>query len=194
MEGFYRMATAIILLGGFGASAYFRTRANLRGGKLRSREGAGPLLLMRLIGLGLWLPLIGYLINPEWVAQLRVNLPDGVRLGALLVLILNSALTIWMLVSLGTNITPVQETREHATLVTHGPYRYIRHPLYTFGFTLLFGLTALTGLWSLLLGALAFMVFILWRTPREEAKLIEVFGEAYQDYMRRTGRFFPKLV
>ncbi len=194
MEDFYRIATAVILLGGFISSGYFRTRAHLKGGKIRSKEGVGPLALMRLVGLVLWVPLIVYIINPAGVADLRVDLPDGLRLGALAVLIVNSILTVWMLVSLGNNITPVQETRENATLVTHGPYRYIRHPLYTFGFILLFGLTVLTGLWTTLIGAAAFLVFILWRTPREEAKLIDLFGEAYRSYMQRTGRFSPKLL
>jgi len=34
---------------------------------------------------------------------------------------------------------------------------------------------------------------LLWRTPQEEARLIEAFGEEYRSYMRRTGRFFPRL-
>jgi protein-S-isoprenylcysteine O-methyltransferase Ste14 len=31
------------------------------------------------------------------------------------------------------------------------------------------------------------------RTPREEAMLVEFFGQEYRDYMRRTGRLFPRL-
>jgi protein-S-isoprenylcysteine O-methyltransferase Ste14 len=43
-----------------------------------------------------------------------------------------------------------------------------------------------------LLGILAFTAMAV-RTPKEEANLIEKFGDEYREYMKRTGRFFPKL-
>jgi protein-S-isoprenylcysteine O-methyltransferase Ste14 len=43
-----------------------------------------------------------------------------------------------------------------------------------------------------LLGILAFSAMAI-RTPREEANLIAKFGDDYRDYMKRTGRFLPKL-
>ena len=42
------------------------------------------------------------------------------------------------------------------------------------------------------LGLLTFIVMAI-RTPKEEANLIEKFGDDYRNYMKRTGRFFPKL-
>ena len=42
------------------------------------------------------------------------------------------------------------------------------------------------------MGILAFIAMAI-RTPKEEANLIEKFGDEYRDYMKRTGRFFPKL-
>ena len=42
------------------------------------------------------------------------------------------------------------------------------------------------------LGILAFVAMVI-RTPKEEANLIEKFGDEYRDYMKRTGRFLPKL-
>ncbi len=43
-----------------------------------------------------------------------------------------------------------------------------------------------------LLGALAFIAMAI-RTPKEEASLIEKFGDEYREYMKRTGRFLPKI-
>jgi protein-S-isoprenylcysteine O-methyltransferase Ste14 len=37
------------------------------------------------------------------------------------------------------------------------------------------------------------LAVLLWRTPREEARLIETFGDAYRTYMKQTGRFFPRF-
>ena len=42
------------------------------------------------------------------------------------------------------------------------------------------------------LGILTFALMAL-RTPKEEANLIEKFGDEYREYMKRTGRFLPKL-
>ena len=41
-------------------------------------------------------------------------------------------------------------------------------------------------------GVLAFILMAI-RTPKEEANLIEKFGDEYREYMKRTGRFLPKL-
>ena len=46
-----------------------------------------------------------------------------------------------------------------------------------------------------LMGFLSVLVLsmLLVRLPKEEAKLIERFGNEYREYMRRTGRFLPRL-
>ena len=43
-----------------------------------------------------------------------------------------------------------------------------------------------------LLGVLAFIGMAI-RTPKEEANLIEKFGDEYREYMKHTGRFLPKV-
>jgi protein-S-isoprenylcysteine O-methyltransferase Ste14 len=193
-ESFFRIATALAFLSAFGMSAYFRTRAQLKGGELRSSAGQRPLLVLRLVGLLILLPVLGYLINPDWVAWARFNPPTWTRLLAVGIGVINTVLVFWMYRSLDTNVSPVEEARQNASLITHGPYRWIRHPLYTFGFISIVALTFMTALWWVGVLALPLIVFfILWRVPREEARLVEVFGDAYRVYMRRTGRFFPKL-
>jgi protein-S-isoprenylcysteine O-methyltransferase Ste14 len=194
METFFRIATIIVMVCVFATSFYFRRRANIKGGKLRSQEGQGPLAWLRLLALIIWVALLAYLINPAWVSWLRVALPDWIRVIGLVAVAIDSALVFWMFRSLDTNITPVHEARENAKLVTNGPYRWIRHPLYAFGFVLLVALALVTGMWWLAACAAIFiLIFALWRVPKEEAKLIEVFGDAYRQYMTRTGRFLPKF-
>lgn len=98
-----------------------------------------------------------------------------------------------MLSSIGTNISPSHATRAGHQLITHGPYRWVRHPLYSAGLLLCVSLTLLTALWALGVGMLIPLAVLLWRTPREEARLIALFGDEYRAYMRRAGRFFPRL-
>jgi protein-S-isoprenylcysteine O-methyltransferase Ste14 len=48
------------------------------------------------------------------------------------------------------------------------------------------------NLFIVAMGVLAFIAMAV-RTPKEEANLIEKFGDEYREYMKRTGRFFPKI-
>jgi protein-S-isoprenylcysteine O-methyltransferase Ste14 len=95
---------------------------------------------------------------------------------------------------LGQNWSVSLELREGHELITHGVYRRIRHPMY-----------ASIWLWAVAQGMLlhnwlagwsmvpAFAAMYLLRTPREEQLMCEAFGDAYREYMRRTGRLFPRL-
>ena len=83
-------------------------------------------------------------------------------------------------------------TREQHTLVTRGPYRWIRHPFYDSAALLMMAVSLIAANWFLLLtGGLAFVLLVV-RTQTEEEKLLARFGEAYRAYMKRTGRFLPR--
>ena len=193
-ELLYRGLTLVLLAVIFGISATFRRRADREGGVLQGENGLRLVVVLRLLSLIILLPLLGYLINPAWVAWARLDLPAWMRwLGAAGMLMVIPLVT-WVYRSIGTNISPSHATREGHQLVTHGPYRWVRHPLYSVGILLCISLTLLTALWTLGVGMLIPLAVLLWRTPREEARLIETFGDEYRAYMRRTGRFFPRVL
>jgi protein-S-isoprenylcysteine O-methyltransferase Ste14 len=134
------------------------------------------------------------MINPAWMAWSALPLPAWLRwVGAGLVAAA-IPLEYWMFSSLGKNVTDTVATRQEHTLVTHGPYRWIRHPLYTFGFLAFAGFTLLLANWFTGLAGLIAISVLAIRTPIEEAKLIERFGDEYREYMQRTGRFLPRLL
>lgn len=188
----FRAITAGVLLTGIFVGGYFRRKAERKGGPMRSPEGRGLVRALRLLGLIVLLPVLGYIINPEWVAWARFSLPAGVRWVAALVTLGTIPLFIWVLVSIGTNITPTQATCQSHTLVTHGPYRWVRHPFYSTGLVFVIAVTLMTTLWWLGLGMIPMFILLL-RTPKEEANLIAAFGDEYREYMKRTGRFFPRF-
>jgi protein-S-isoprenylcysteine O-methyltransferase Ste14 len=193
-ETLYQALTAILLSITVGISISYRRRADQQGGQLSGANGLDLVAVLRLLSLLVLLPLFGYLINPAWVAWARVDLPAWLRwLGAGGALSA-SLLSIWVFRSIGLNISPSHATRADHQLVTHGPYRWVRHPLYSVGMLFYGSLTLLTGLWWLAVGMLVPLAVLLWRTPREEARLIDTFGEEYRAYMRRTGRFLPPLI
>lgn len=77
-------------------------------------------------------------------------------------------------------------------LVVAGPYRFVRHPLYSGVDGLTLGIALLVDHPWAYLGALALgLWFLLVLAPFEERELQALFGLPYTDYMRTTRRFLP---
>ena len=136
--------------------------------------------------------LLTYLIAPRWIAWSQVELPQWLRFAGAGLGVAAIGLFVWMFKHLGTNVTATAQTRPDAQLVTTGPYRWIRHPMYAFGLIWFLAIIVLTASWFIAVTSAAGFSFLLIRCRREEANLIERFGDEYRTYMRRTGRFFPR--
>ncbi len=193
MEIGFRIATLVLLTLVASISVYYRHRAERQGGKLDRSQGGPLLIVLRLGGLAALLPLLLYIINPTWLLWMRMELSDGLRWLAFATAAAMVPGVYWLFSTIGNNISPRETTRANHQLVTSGPYRYIRHPLYTFGGIFFLAICVGTAIWwSLLLLAVGFGV-LMWRTGREEANLVALFGDEYRTYMTRTGRYLPKL-
>lgn len=194
-ETIFRILAALILFTGAGISIYFRRKADKETGEKISRnvDGTPMMLFIRIFGTVLWLSPLVYLINPQWMAWSKIGLPDeirwvGVGIGALCVPGIH-----WLFTSIGSGISPTSATRKEHELSTSGPYRWVRHPLYTVGSSFYISFGIMADNWFITaMGVLAFIAMAI-RTPKEEANLIEKFGDKYREYMKRTGCFFPKL-
>ena len=195
IENIFRILAAIIFLTGISISIYFRSKADRDTGERVSwkDEGIVMILALRLGGLLLWFSMLGYLIYPPLLAWSKVGLPEWARwLGAGLG-ITCVFLIYWMFSSIGTGITPTVATRSEHKLVTKGPYRWIRHPLYTFGTTLFLSFALMADSWFIAVMAVLAIVLLAMRLPNEEAHLIEKFGDEYREYIKHTGKFLPKF-
>lgn len=97
-------------------------------------------------------------------------------------------------VALGSNWSDIERStvREGHRLVTHGPYRFVRHPLYAGDLMMLCGYQLALGSW-LVLAVVAFVPLVLRSAAREEVRLAAAFPE-YGEYQRRSKRFIPFLV
>jgi protein-S-isoprenylcysteine O-methyltransferase Ste14 len=108
------------------------------------------------------------------------------------------AVSLWLFrrshADLGKNWSVSLELREGHELVQDGVYRHVRHPMY-----------ASIWLWAIAQGMMlenwlagwsvvpAFAAMYFLRTPREERLMCEAFGEPYRQYMRQTGRLWPRI-
>lgn len=187
-----------VLIAGFLAvfliTLYHRFKAGASREKLdRRQEGLFILATLRPLGLMLWLGVIAYMVNPAWMAWSSVPLPAWVRWTGAGVCALVVGLLTWTLRSLGTNLTDTVVTRQAHTLVTHGPYRWVRNPFYDCMALLILAISLIAANWFLFAAGCLVVLLIVVRTRTEEEKLLARFGDAYRAYLMRTGRFVPRL-
>ena len=186
----------LILLAGFvifmPIGIYHRLKART-GEKLdRRQEGLFILVTLRLVGVVGWIGLIAYLINPACMAWAAVPLPVWLRWTGVGLALIAGWLLVWMFRTLGRNLTDTIVTRKQHTLVTTGPYRWVRHPFYTAAALLVLANSLAAANWFFFVaGCLMFLLLVI-RTRKEEENLIARFGDDYRNYMQRTGRFVPR--
>lgn len=193
-ENWIRLAVFAAMLATFTISGYFRSKADKTDRKVSTREENQLIMHIRNAGaLLMYGSILVFLIYPHLIAWGKIDLPLGVRWGAVALLYAMVPAFYWQLSSLNNNITRTVAIREQHRLITAGPYKYIRHPLYTFGFIFIMTIAAAAASWWIFALGLITWIPLALRTPLEEQKLTEAFGDEYREYMQRTGRYLPKL-
>lgn len=190
----FRLAL-IALLGLTGAiRAYYQARAGFRGTRDALRLNRLDTVLVLAAVLIYGLVLLAYVIVPGSVRWAALELPPELRWSGLLLGGSTLPLFVWAHRALGGNFSFLLRIHKEHELVTGGPYRWIRHPIYCVAFIqgfahFVIAANALLGLaW---LGGVLLLIVV--RIPREEAGLLETFGKDYRDYMDRTGRMIPRV-
>jgi protein-S-isoprenylcysteine O-methyltransferase Ste14 len=195
-ESQIRLTAFLLLVVTFSISGYYRRKANLTGGEgdYDFREEQTWVRRVRVGGALLgYCSLLIYLIYPPLVAWAQLDLPLWLRWSGLGLTALMAPAIYWLFSNLGNNVTPTVSIREQHRLVTSGPYRYIRHPLYTFGYLAFTGLSLAAANWFIFAMLTLACTALVERTKQEEAKLLERFGAEYEAYRQRTGRYLPRV-
>lgn len=137
---------------------------------------------------------ITFTINPNWLSFANLHFPTWIRWAGVGLSITGFMLLQWAQYTLGKNWSGEPRMLKEQFLITSGPYQFIRHPIYTafiliLGSTLLISSNWLIGLCWLGMTSLE----ITSRITFEENLMLEFFGEQYSEYMKKTGRLFPKI-
>jgi protein-S-isoprenylcysteine O-methyltransferase Ste14 len=175
---------------------YYHRKAQVEGGEFTYREKHLAVVnVLRQIGAIILLgTFVSYFVKPEWLGWASIPLPLWMRWVGVAVGYGSVRFIWWTQASLGKNFNTTLHARKDHTLVTHGPFRWIRHPMYS-------GLFLFTASWLLisanwvvgLPGLLSLTLIVINRLRHEEATMIELFGDQYREYMRHTGRFLPRV-
>jgi protein-S-isoprenylcysteine O-methyltransferase Ste14 len=186
-----------ILLAGFlvlvGIGAFHRLSART-GEKLdRMQEGLFILVALRLVALAGMIALVLYFLDPAKLSFSALPLPDWVRWAGVFTGGITLWLLFWTLRALGKNLTDTVVTRRQHTLVTTGPYRWVRHPFYVCAGLVTAAVSMVSANALFLATGSLIMLLLAFRTRIEEANLLKRFGDDYRKYMNRTGRFIPRF-
>lgn len=160
----------------------------------RRQEGIASTVagLLSLVG---FVTIIAHVANPAWMSWSNLPFPAWVRWAGVGIALLGFLVLQWSQITLGTNWSDTPRMLKEQTLITSGPYHYVRHPIYT-AFLLILGSTFLISAnWMIGLAWISMVLLeIASRIQFEESLMIEYFGDQYREYMKRTGRLFPKVL
>src|SRR5262245_55580337 len=140
-----------------------------------------PVIYLAGLGLGLLLQ--------WWWPQRLLAWPVAVGLGAAIVLA-GAAGSVWALLAMRRARTSVNPYKPTAALVSDGPYRFLRNPIYLADAVIYLGLAAaLNTWWPVALLPVVLGVMQSGVIAREERYLERRFGEEYLQYKRRVRRW-----
>lgn len=128
-----------------------------------------------------------------WIDAFALPMPLELRWFALVASLLALAGLVWVHATLGRHFSDRLNLQAQHQLITSGPYRWVRHPMYSFLF-LFFVASAELSANALIALCSALLIANIWiRIGHEEKMLREHFGQAFDDYARRTPRIIPKF-
>ena len=139
------------------------------------------------------LPMLA-LFSP-WLDPFSMHLPEWARGAGLAAFALSVPLYFWTHHHLGAYWSPILEIKEEHKLIVDGPYRFMRHPMYTqIWMWVLFQGIALDNWLVEIAGIVSWSILFFIRVPREERMMIDEFGERYWEFKRMTGCVLPRLL
>ncbi len=118
------------------------------------------------------------------------QLSQFVRVGGTGLVAVGVGVGLWAAARLGRGLTPSPLPNGAISLVSRGPYRWVRHPMYTAVMLLAVGVATRSGSWLVVAQTVALIVLFNVKARWEERRLVETFPE-YTSYQATTPRFLP---
>jgi protein-S-isoprenylcysteine O-methyltransferase Ste14 len=173
---------------------YFQIKSRIRSRKdSKYLEGKRIQIVFIIIG-QLWIiGIFVYIIFPDTLIWPIIDTPVWIKVLGLVFTAIGMIFELYTQISLGKHFSAYLHIRNDHKLIMIGPYKYIRHPMYTALTMVLFGLFLASSNLYVGFPLPIFVLVIGLRIGKEEEILVEKFGSEYIAYMKTTGRFFPKF-
>ena len=147
----------------------------------------------------LWVPtIVAWCVQP-WLALRKDFHHSGHDLGwtvagfvGAATCVIATIATFWCWREMGRSWRIGIDPEEKTQLIFSGPFRIVRHPIYTLSILLILGTLATTPTSVMLVITIVHIACLQFEARREEAYLLGKHGHAYADYRKRVGRFFPR--
>jgi len=153
-----------------------------------------------------WVPLVALWCALPYLALARPLSPFGLpafarafpaygilRWAAMGVAVASLLLTVRCWTRMGADWRMDVSVSRPTNLITDGMFRRLRHPIYALSMLLMACSALIVPTIPMLAIAAVHVVLMNLKARNEERHLLHTHGEAYQRYLRRTGRFFPRL-
>lgn len=196
METAYKLAFgvdfAILLVAVVRVARRLRARPD---GTVSQTGNERPVLLWirGALGIVFYAAIIEWLVPGTRLEVIVVPLPAAVRWSGQGILLAGILLVWWAFETLGPHYRGGLGLWDDHRLVTRGPYRWVRHPVYLGFVVAIVGVGLLSANWVAgASGVLLTSAIPLLRVGLEEAELERRFGAEYRDYRTRTGAFLPR--
>ncbi|MHA2202741.1 MAG: methyltransferase [Candidatus Hodarchaeales archaeon] len=177
---------------------YFQSKAIRTSGELakyKKKKSSMFLLILIFIIAQIWvLGSFIFILNPIFLDWSAFSFPLWIRWIGVILTGLGICVEFSTQLYLGRNYSTLLHISEEQSLITTGPYRYVRHPMYTALITVGNGMSLLSANWYFGLPFIATIIVIIFRIKKEEEVMVEKFGEEYTLYMKRTKRFIPFFI
>jgi len=194
-ETIFRIILPILIVAFIAHRGYYvKTKSKPEDATLKKREEGIVSKIAGLLGMAGFVSMLAYVIDSTWLAFADLSFPIWLRWAGVGIALIGFALLQWAQMTLANSWSDTPRMMKEQTLITSGPYRTIRHPIYT-AFILILGSTLfISSNWLVGLCWLTMTVMeVISRVGFEESLMLEYFGEQYREYMKRTGRLFPRL-
>ncbi len=194
-ELIYRIALPILFISFIAHRGYYSRKFRpSTGNTLRQRKKDSASRLANLFSVPGLIAVVVYVVYPPWMAWASLPLSGGLRSLGVGLALAGFILLQWSQQALGKNWSDTPRLMKDQMLVTSGPYRWIRHPIYTAFFLVMSAPLFLSANWFIGVLWIGMTVLdVMSRVRFEEAMMMEAFGDPYRIYVQRTGRFLPRL-
>ncbi|MFX0079344.1 MAG: isoprenylcysteine carboxylmethyltransferase family protein [Candidatus Hermodarchaeota archaeon] len=154
-------------------------------------EGRQSIIFASLLGVVMIVALVLYIFYPTLFPWLVIPFPDWLRWLGVIIGFISIFFFWWAHSTLGQAFSKALTIQEKHSVVSDGPYRRIRHPMYTASIIYFFSWFLIAANLIFIILWLFFLGWIFTRMPKEEEMLVAQFGDEYREYMKRTGRLLP---